>query len=176
LGHAQIRRLLEECYAARNKFLGPFVELALETGSRRSNLLRLEWDDLDLTKRTITLRAIKNSRSPEEIKNHVTGLSPRAIEILESLPKTDALVFPVSSDAIRKAFGRARERAGVPHFWLHDTRHERISNLIEEGWSVVQVMALTGHRDVKSLKRYANLQPNFIADELEKLHTRRDSE
>ena len=58
LNDAQIRRLLEECYAARNKFLGPFVELALETGSRRSNLLRLKWDDLDLGKRTIILRAI----------------------------------------------------------------------------------------------------------------------
>lgn len=165
----QMHRLLEECYAARNEYLGPFVELALETGARRSNLLRLKWGDIDLDKRTILFRAIKNSRSPEEIKDHQTGLSPRAIDILNALPKGDDRVLPVSSDAVRKAFVRARERAQVPHFTFHDIRHERISNLIESDWSIIKVMAVTGHKDVKSLKRYANMQPEYMADELAKL-------
>jgi integrase len=165
----QMNRLLEECYAARNEYLGPFVELALETGARRGNLLRLKWDDVDLDKRTILFRAIKNSRSPEEIKDHLTGLSPRAIDILNALPKDDGRVLPVSSDAVRKAFERARERAEVPHFTFHDIRHERISNLIESDWSIIKVMAVTGHKDVKSLRRYANMQPEYMADELAKL-------
>lgn len=165
----EMKRLLYECYAARNKYLGPFVELALETGARRSNLLRLEWDDLDLEKRTVLFRAIKNSRSPEEIKDHMTGLSPRAIKILQGLPRTDDRVLPLNSNSVRKAFERARERAEVPYFTFHDIRHERISNLIERDWSIIKVMAVTGHKDVKSLKRYANMQPEYMADELAKL-------
>lgn len=169
LTEAQLQRLLEECYKARNSLLGPFVEFALETGARRGNLLDLEWVDVNLDQRKVVFRAVKNSRSPEEIKDHTTGLSPRAIEILKALPKNDVLVLPVSKDAIRKAFERARERAKVPHFTFHDIRHERISNLIESDWSIIKVMGLTGHKDVKSLKRYANMKPGYLADELAKL-------
>lgn len=171
LSAEQMQQLLKECYAARNKLLGPFIELALETGARRSNLLRLKWDDVNLESRFVVFRAIKNSRSPEEIKDHATGLSPRAIAIMNSLSRQGGHVLPITSDALRKAFERARERAGVPFFTLHDMRHERISNLIENDWSIIKVMGLTGHKDVKSLKRYANMKPDYMADELAKLDT-----
>ena len=75
----------------------------------------------------------------------------------------------MTANAFRLAFNRARKKAQVEHFRFHDTRHERVSSLIEAGWSDTAVMALTGHRDPKSLKRYANLRPDHLADELAKL-------
>ena len=67
-------------------------------------------------------------------------------------------MFPISANAFRLAFNRARKKAGLEHFRFHDTRHERVSTLVEAGWSDTAVMALSGHKDPKSLKRYANLQ------------------
>jgi len=113
------------------------------------------------------------SRSPEKIINHVIGLTPRAVEILKSLPRTDSRVFPMTANAFRLAFNRARAKAGVPHFHFHDTRHERTSSLFEANWSMVQVMAQTGHKDPKSVKRYANLAGDFLADQLAKLEQRK---
>ena len=163
------QRLYEACRQMRNKLLLPFVELGFETGARRGNLLRLEWADLTLPKATALLRAVKNSRNPDKIIDQTIGLTPRAVEILESLPRTEERVFPMSANAFRLAFNRAREKAGLEHFRFHDTRHERVSSLFEAGWSMVQVMAQSGHRDPKSVKRYANISGEHLAGELAKL-------
>lgn len=166
--------LLEACGQLRISWLRPIVELAFETGARRGSLLRLEWREVDLSRRTALLRGVKNSRNPDKLLNHQIALSPRAIALLDDLktaqaPEPGDLVFPVTANALRLAFNRARKRAELPRFRLHDARHERTSSLFEAGWSMVQVMAQTGHRDPKSVKRYANLSAEFLADELEKL-------
>ena len=166
----EMTRLFIACSEARNKWLRPFVEFGFETGGRRGSLLTLEWNDVNLEGRSALFRGVKNSRNPDKIIDHTIALSPRAIEILSSLPHTkDARVFPMTANAFRLAFNRARKKAQVEHFRFHDTRHERVSSLIEAGWSDTAVMALTGHRDPKSLKRYANLRPDHLADELAKL-------
>jgi integrase len=82
----------------------------------------------------------------------------------------------MTANAFRLAFNRARAKVGVPHFHFHDTRHERISSLFEANWSMIQVMAQTGHRDPKSVKRYAHLTGDFLADQLAKLEQRRPVE
>ena len=81
-------------------------------------------------------------------------------------------VFPITGNALRLAFNRARDKAGVPHFRFHDTRHERTSSLFEAGWSMIEVMAQTGHKDPKSVKRYANLTSRHLADRLASLDRR----
>lgn len=174
LEHHEIDRLLEACREARNEWLAPIVESAFEIGARRSSLLRLEWNDVNMKKRTVLLRAVKNSRNPDELVDQVVGLTPRAIEILEALPRLedDPHVFPVTEDALEGAFNRARARVGLEHFNFHDTRHERASSLIEAGWSDTEVMAQTGHRDPKSLKRYVNLRKTYLADKLAALPRR----
>jgi len=171
LSKKEIAKLLKECDAARNPWLRPFVELGFETGARRGSLLSLEWKDVDLKKRSLLLRGVKNSRNPDQVIDHTVALSPRAIEILSALPRSiDGSVFPLTPNAFRLAFNRARKKAGLEHFRFHDTRHERVSNLVEAGWSDTAVMAMSGHKDPKSLKRYANLKPGHLADELKKLH------
>jgi integrase len=162
-------RLLNACYEMKNELIGPFVELGFETGARRGNLLRLLWSDINLRQRTAMLRGLKNSRNPHKIINHQIGLTPRAVEILDRLEIADKRVFPMTANAFALSFNRARQTAKVEHFRFHDTRHERTSSLFEAGWSTIQVMAQTGHRDPKSVMRYANLQATYLAAELAKL-------
>ncbi len=176
LEHDEIERLLDECRKARNPWLFPVVEFAFESGARRGSILRLEWKDVDLNRRTAVLRRKKNSHNPHETRDIKIGLSPRAIEVLQALPDEPARsgqVFKMTKDALKTAYDRARKRAGLGHFRLHDARHERTSNLVEAGWSDTEVMAQTGHLDPKSLKRYANLRETFLADKLAKLPTRK---
>lgn len=169
----EIGQLLEACGDARNPWLRPVVEFAFETGGRRGSLLALKWEDVDLAGRAVTFRGVKNSRNPDTVIDHTVPLSPRALEILRSLPRSmDGHVFPMSANAFRLAFTRARRKAGLPQFRFHDTRHERVSSLFEAGWADTAVMAVSGHKDPKSLKRYANLRPDRLADELAKLPPR----
>jgi len=158
-------RLLEACLLARNPLLHPVVEVALETGARQGNILELRWEDVDLQVGTALLRRLKNSRKPDAQTSHEIGLSPRAIAVLRSLEHAESgQVFPITSNALRLAFNRARTKAGVSHFRFHDIRHECISRLFEAGWTVAQVMAQTGHKDPKSVMRYTNISAAYLAE------------
>ncbi len=166
----QWQRLIAECQVARTPWLGPFIELALETGARRSSLLKLRWNDLNLDNGAATLRDTKNSRRPTEIRTIEIGLSPRAVEILRDIPRSlDGRVFPTTAGALSQAFERARERAGLPLFRLHDTRHELASRLVEAGWEIVDVMAQGDWRDPKSLRRYYGARGKHLAGKLAQL-------
>jgi integrase len=177
LEDSQIDELIAECYRSKNPWVGPIVDFAFEVGSRRGNLLRLRWSDVDLKERSALLRGVKNSRNPEEIINVLVGLSPRALEILKGLPRSlDGRVFPITANALKSAFNRARHKLGLDHYRFHDTRHELISSLIEAGWSDTQVMAQSGHRDPKSLKRYTNLRKKHLADALAAIPSRRSKQ
>lgn len=68
LEHEYIKKLLEECRNARNQWLAPTVEFAFESGARRGSILRLDWKDVDLERRTALLRRVKNSRNPHEAR------------------------------------------------------------------------------------------------------------
>jgi integrase len=167
LENDQIEALIQECYQSKNPWLGPILDFAFEVGARRGSLLRLKWSDVDIKGRSILLRGIKNSRSPEEAIDVSVGLSPRALLVLKKLPRsTDGRVFPISADALKSAFNRARHKLGLDHFRFHDTRHELVSSLVEAGWSDTQVMAQSAHRDPKSLWRYSNLRQKHLADAL----------
>jgi integrase len=170
----QIDALIQECYQSKNPWVGPIVDFAFEVGPRRGNLLRLKWVDVDLKERSILLRGVKNSRNPEEVIDVLVGLSPRAIDILKALPRSlDGRVFPITANALKSAFNRARHKLGLDHYRFHDIRHELISSLIEAGWSDTEVMAQSAHRDPKSLQRYANLRKKHIADKLAAIPSRR---
>jgi integrase len=163
-------RLLQECSRSTNAWLAPYVEMALEVGARRGSLHRLAWSDTHTDKAYIVLRRVKNSNNPDEVRNVEVGLSPRAIQILESMPRSlDGRVFPTSRSAITSAFKRARKRADVEHFRLHDARHELASRLVEAGWEMLDVMRQGDWRDPKSLSRYYNAKGEHLGAKLAKM-------
>ncbi|WP_336491221.1 integrase [Methylobacterium nigriterrae] len=141
-------------------YLRPLIDLAIETGMRRGELLALVWSHVSLERRTAHLPITKNGHA------RTVALTPKAIEVLRGLPRTDARVFPVSGNAVRLAWERLRGRAGVPGLRFHDLRHETVSRFFEAGLSVPEVALLSGHRDTRMLMRYTHLRPEAIAEKL----------
>lgn len=149
--------LIEACEEARNIWLLPAVLIALETGMRRSELLGLTWDNVDLEGRTAFLPDTKTGRA------RAVPLSSLAIATLEALPRPGLRVVGTTAEGLKQAFERARRRAGMKHFNFHDLRHEATSRLFERGWNVMEVAAVTGHQDLQMLKRYTNLRAKDLA-------------
>lgn len=146
---------------ARNIWLGPLVEFALETAMRRGEMLALIWRDIDLEKRTAKVRDSKNG-SPR-----LVPLSSRAVAILRSLPRSiGGAVFNTTADAVKKGFVRACRRAEIEGLRFHDLRHEAASRLFERGLSIMEVPLLTGHKDLRMLKRYTHIQVAEVARKL----------
>ena len=156
------QRLLAVCRKARNTWLVHFVALAIETGMRRSELLGLQWPNVNLDRRIALLPLTKNGDS------RGVPLSSRAVEILRSLPSSrDGGVFgDLSQDAIKQSFKRAVRRAGIKGLRLHDLRHEATSRFFEKGLNVMEVASVTGHKTLQMLKRYTHLSVGDLATRL----------
>ncbi|WP_299381099.1 tyrosine-type recombinase/integrase, partial [uncultured Kiloniella sp.] len=89
------------------------------------------------------------------------------IKTLKNLPQQESgQVLRTTAEGIKNAFERARKRAKLEHFNFHDLRHEAISRLFEANWNVMEVAAVSGHKDLQSLKRYTNLKAADLAKKM----------
>lgn len=150
-----------EAGGSRNQFLLPIVILAIETAMRRSELLSLRWSDVQLGERYVRLHDTKNGEARD------VPLSSRAASTLAALstcaPSSTAPVFPISAEALKKAFVRACERAHIEDFHFHDLRHEATSRLAERLDNVLELSAVTGHKTVQMLRRYYHPRATDLA-------------
>lgn len=147
--------------STRNPWIAPLVAFALETAMRRGEMLGLRWEFVDLKKRVARLIDTKNGESRN------VPLSSRAKTILDALPRSiDGKVFPTTEDALKKAFARACERAGIENFHFHDLRHEATSRLSEKLPNLIELASVTGHKDLRMLKRYYHPRAEDLARKL----------
>ena len=155
-------RLLAACREARNPYLLPIVRLALETAMRQGELISLRWEHVDLNRRTVYLPDTKNGES------RTVPLSMTAVGILRSLPRSiHGRVFPgLTTEAVKRAYARAVRRAGIKDLRFHDLRHEATSRLFEKGLNIMEVASITGHKDLRMLRRYTHLKAEDLARKL----------
>ena len=158
LENGEEEQLMSACAASRNPYFKALVVVAIETAMRRGELLGLERQHLKVNNRTAYLPMTKNGDS------RIVPLSTRAIATLNDLPvHLSGKVFPLSETAIRGLWGRACSRAGISDLHLHDLRHEATTRLFELGLNIMEVSAITGHKDLKMLKRYTHLKAEDLA-------------
>ncbi len=141
-------------------YLKPFLTLAVETGMRRGELLSIRWTEVDLEAMTVRVSHTKNGH-PRRIP-----LTPRAVETLRAMSRESELVFQQSANAVRLAWERLRQRAGLTDLRMHDLRHEAVSRFFEYGLSMPEVALISGHRDRRMLDRYTHLRPETVAQKL----------
>ncbi len=145
----------------RSIWMLPLVRLALETAMRRSELLGLRWEHIDLRRRTIFLKLTKNGTS------RTVPLSSHAIQILTEMPHhIDGRVFPVTHEVVSQAFNRARKQAGVKDIRFHDLRHMAITRLAEKLPNLIELSAVSGHKSLAMLKRYYHPNAEQLAEKL----------
>lgn len=125
------------------------VVLALETAMRRSEMLGLRWENIDLVRQAAHLPDTKNG-TPRTVP-----LSTAAVELLQSLPRNiSGEVFPIKYFTLDAAFKRAVKRAGLKDFHFHDLRHTAITAMAEKLPNLIELSAVTGHKSLSMLKRY----------------------
>jgi len=144
---------------AAAKHLKPIIRFAVDTGGRRSELLKLDWRYVDLDNRRVTFIQTKNG------EDRTVRLCKRACETLTALgPKDAGPVFTYNGKALKgfkSSFDKAREKAGIEDFRFHDLRHTFASRLVQGGVPLYNVMHLTGHKSLEMVQRYAHLAPEF---------------
>lgn len=146
----------------RNPYMQAVVIFAIETTSRRGEIVNVKWRDVDLECRTAVLRDTKNGT------DRAIGLSTRAVEALKSIPRTeDARVFPISENAVKMVWARTMKRTAITGLCFHDLRHEATSRLaVKFNGDILALSAMTGHKSLQMLKRYTHIRPEELARRL----------
>lgn len=115
---------------------------------------------------------------PKERENPRRGrqvpLSTKALAILAKLKKRrikgEPRVFdtmPSTSPVLGRGFKRITKRADL-HF--HDLRHEAVARFFERtSLQTMEIALITGHTELKTLQRYANLRPAILASKLDRV-------
>ena len=152
----EYERLVDATSLQRNKLINKIMNVAIETGMRRSEMLKLKWCDVDLKNGFASLYDTKNG------EDRRVPLTRRCLEILQTVPQIDERVFPISANCLRLAWNRARKKAGITDLRFHDLRHEAVSRFFEMGMSVPEVALISGHKDVRQLFRYTHLNPSNV--------------
>lgn len=161
-------RLLEACAQSSNSLLLPIVQLLLLTGARKSELLKAEWSNVDLERKTWFIPDSKTGKS-----RHVP-LSKAAVAVIEGLPRFDGCPYLLPNpntrkpyDTIKRAWATARELAGLGDFRLHDCRHSAASFWANSGADLFTIGRILGHADHQSTMRYAHLTTDTLMQAVE---------
>lgn len=146
--------------------LTPVVLLAVNTGMRRGELLSLEWSDVNLVARIITVQA-KNAKSGKQ--RHIP-MNAEAYSVLSKWRAQTAGAGQVfDPQDIKKGWGSLLAAAKIEQFRFHDLRHHFASKLVMAGVDLNTVRELLGHSDITMTLRYAHLGPEHLKAAVERL-------
>ena len=157
-------RILASAKSQRNNYICSVIEFAIETGMRRSEILKLKWHDINLETGFASLYDTKNG------EDRKVPLTKRCIEVLNQLSRNHEYVFPISATCLNQAWRRAVKKAEIKDLRFHDLRHEAVSRFFEMGMSVPEVALISGHKDLTQLFRYTHLNPENVFKKYEAFH------
>lgn len=129
------------------------VICAIVTGLRKGNILRLNWDQVNLAERAITV-TVKGG------KEHIVKIPPALMAILSTRPKRVGKVFDITN--FRKRWQASLVAAGLKNFRFHDLRHTFASWARKNGADLPTLKEALNHSDISMTMRYANVEPDEV--------------
>jgi integrase len=150
--------LLKHAEFSKLYWLKTAIILGIDCGLRRGEILKLKAEDINFKNNTAVLKDTKNGETRE------IGLSSRAIQELKKLPVSiDGKIFPCKrSDTFTFYYNQLKRWSGVKKRF-HDTRHTFASRRTTSGWSITEIAAQGGWKQLQVLKRYTHIKAEYLA-------------
>jgi integrase len=131
------------------------VRLLMLTGCRKSEILSLRWEWVDLDRGCLRLPDSKTGAK-------VVHLAAAAMRLLSELPRRSEHVLPAAKGSghytgLQKDWERIRDRAKLPGLRLHDLRHSFASFAVADGNTLFMVGKVLGHKQARTTEVYAHL-------------------
>jgi integrase len=135
----------------------------LTTGRRRSELVGLKWEDVDLQNGTYKVTA----KGGDDQLYYIRGTFGAVLRSLNSKRKSDQVyVFNRwrHPDTISHEIKKALKTAGFGHLHLHHLRHTFASWKAMEGKSLIELQGLLGHKHINATTIYSHLTDDHLSE------------
>lgn len=149
------------------------IKLLILTGARKSEVLSMRWDHIDIEQGVWT----KPAAATKQRREHRVPLSAAGSALVQTIAQRDLagpFVFPGAGreghlTEVRKTWTRLCSAVGVTNVRLHDIRHSYASFLISRGRSLEEIGALLGHSQAQTTLRYAHLYDEAMRSATEQM-------
>ncbi|MDR0577540.1 MAG: site-specific integrase [Candidatus Accumulibacter sp.] len=169
-------KLIVEAGKIKTHYLADFIELALNTGARKNELLQLQFRGIDFNRRILTIEG----HTTKTGKRRYLPINRAAMDVLErrkiyrdkNCPGSPWVFARQSGERVRfldAFFRQAVKQAELSDFHIHDLRHTFASWLVSEGVELIKVRDLLGHASIRMTERYAHLAPRRLHEAVEVL-------
>jgi integrase len=173
----QAERLLEAAKADQNRQIYPFILIGLRTAMRKSEILAIRREDINLEAPSIYIPAAKGGARTQPMSPDLVSFLKT---YLETLPAGTPWLFPSEGAKqghtvdVRKAFVRVVFAAGLnpKQVVRHTLRHTAITHLVQGGVDLPTVKRISGHKTMAMVERYAHQSGAHIAEAMDKLDDR----
>jgi len=131
------------------------IRLLLLSGCRKSEILSLHWEWVDVERGVLRLPDSKTGAK-------AAPLAAAAVKLLAELPRHGDYVLPAAKGkghytGLQKDWERVRVRAGLIGVRVHDLRHSFASFAVADGNSLFLIGKVLGHKQARTTKIYAHL-------------------
>lgn len=148
------------------------VLLGCRAGLRRGEIVNLDWADIDLTRRLITIQP-KRDWQPKTCECRDIPISNDLLKIIKNLKGSGAVALTSKGkrftfSGITAHFAKYVSKLKLKGS-LHTLRHTFASHLVQNGVDLYTVSKLLGHSSIKTTEIYAHLSPNTYHKAISKL-------
>lgn len=135
-----------------NPHLKAMILLAVDSGLRRGEILKLTWPDIDLRRRVITVKA-SNTKTERE---RIVPLTARTKAELEKLRmfSTDDQPRPFPFVDFKHSWQTAKRIAGIDDLHFHDLRATAITRWQRDGLAQGLAAHIAGHSDIRTTQKF----------------------
>jgi len=156
----------------------PVVIFALVTGLRCSNIIVLEWQQVDMQRKVVWVNP-ENAKADKAIGVALNDTACRVLMdhsrwvVVHTKPST----YPgkTVTPAVQKmrlddnsAWRIGLAKASIAHFRFHDLRHPWASWLIQSGVPLPVLQEMGGWESLEMVRHYAHLAPNHLSEHARK--------
>jgi site-specific recombinase XerD len=141
-------------------------ETLVGTSMRANEVLNLKPCDYDAVHHTLLIANPKEQRPAEvPVNSHVQGIIEARLN--GEWVFASELGKPYTVDGIRSIFYRARDRARLRKFTLHDLRRSSATAMLNAGVDIRRIQAVLRHRSLDTTMRYLGVRPEGLQEAVE---------
>lgn len=159
------KQQLTATFTLDNRHLRAMIILAIDSGMRRGEILKLQWRDIDFEKHKILIRS-ENSKTG---LSRETPVSKRAQAELEALRPYSSDDRPFPYVDIKRSFETAKRLAGIDDLRFHDLRRTNISRLQSQGAAMGMVGKAVGHSQSQTTFKHYTVADDDALDQMRSL-------
>lgn len=180
----ETKEQIRAVYHQLPEHMRPLFAVGAFGGLRKGEALALQWGDVDLKRRRITVRRNKlhgkhRTGPPKSGKARVVPINDTLLAVLKSWKvrcRPGLWCFPsakwaeqarmMDNHTPNEALTEALAALQLPHVtWYQATRHTFASQWVMDGGSIEKLSKVLGHSSVLVTERYAHLRPDAFGGE-----------